>query len=178
MRKLPGRDGIAPATDNELVLGMLKSELFDRHILLPHAEVSDTVYAAVDRFLVKYRCTRLKLSIHTDSSVESVQDIFREAYCAHYDDECQRLTRYLRTCFKRTIVLVLISVGAYSVYLSLRRSLYDHPFILLAISNLSAFCLWEIGNTNIAARNGRNELKRARCARDAEISFEIRRGRR
>lgn len=171
---LPGRDRRAQARADELVLSVTKGELFDRHVLLPHAEVSDIVCAAVDRFLSKYSCSRLTLTIHTDSAVESVQDIFREAFRAHYDDECLQLERFLRRRMLRIAVLVLLSVAAYSSYMALRHILHRQPFVLVAISNLSAYCIWEICNTHFARRDAKDRLRRARCARDAAIAFVAR----
>ena len=162
------------ARERELVMRIPKSDLFDQHVLMPHAEVSDFVYAAVDRFLEKYPCSSMKLTIHTDSNVESVQAIFREAFIAHYEDESRRLSRYLRLRFFRMILLILVSLGAYTFYVAVRRGLREHPFVLVAISNLSAFCLWQIGNTHFEGSDIQQQRRRARCARDAKITFVVR----
>ncbi len=37
--------------ETELTLHLSKKELFDRHVLLPHAEVNECVYSAVNQFV-------------------------------------------------------------------------------------------------------------------------------
>ncbi len=76
--------------ENELTLHLSKTELFDRVILLPHAELNAAVYHAVNQFTAKYTGSRMKLTIFCDPVCESLQNTFREVYAAHYRDEYRK----------------------------------------------------------------------------------------
>ena len=62
--------------ENELTLHLSKTELFDRVILLPHAELNAAVYHAVNQFTAKYTGSRMKLTIFCDPVSESLQNTF------------------------------------------------------------------------------------------------------
>ena len=72
--------------EEELVLKLDKSEILDSHIILPHAELNELVYEAVNRFIERYGGSSLKITFVSGIVSEDVQDVIRESYRAHYLD--------------------------------------------------------------------------------------------
>ena len=151
---------------------MTKEEVFDRHVLLPHAELNPTVYNAVNQFTERYRGERMTLTVFCDIVSESLQHTFREVYAAHYEDEYRKVTMYLYRRYSRVILLVIISVIAYHVGSYWTSQLEKGNFLLDVISNIGIFCIWEIGYTHFERKDAVEERKRIIRARDAEIVFQ------
>ena len=97
------------------ILKIKRNELFDPHVLLPHAELNEIVYKSVNTFVEKYRGGDMTLTILTEPVNESVQNTFREVYRAHYRDEYDKVSRYLMRRFSRSLVLVILSLTAFLV---------------------------------------------------------------
>ncbi len=162
----------APAMEeDELVLRLRREELFDPHVLLPHAEMNEVVYRSVDQFVSKYKGKQMTLSIFSDPVNEAVQNTFREVYRAHYADEYQKINRYLKRRYYRVIALLLFSIGAFCLwkYLSVNEIGFDILYSI--ITNVGAFCLWEVGYTQFARKDAMDERARIERARDAKIEF-------
>ncbi len=157
--------------ETELVLRLKKEELFDQHVLLPHAELNEIVYSSVNNFVEKYLGTDLTLSIFSEPVNPVVQNTFREAYRAHYEDEDRKVTRYLKRRYLRGLVLLVFSLTAFIVSDRLGRSIPGYNVLLNVIANVGAFCLWEIGYTHFANRDALDEKKRIRRALNAKIEF-------
>ncbi len=158
--------------EDELTLHLTKDELFDRHVLLPHAELSAIVYEAVDQFTERYRGERMTLTVFCDSISESLQHTFREVFASHYEDEYRKVTLFLHRRYSRVIFLILISVIAYHVGSFWAAQTEKGNFLLDVISNIGVFCIWEIGYTHFERREAAEKRKRIIRARNAEIDFQ------
>ena len=164
------KDGALQET--ELVLKLKKEELFDQHVMLPHAELNKVVYESVNSFIGKYRGDGLSISIYTDSVSPVIQNLFREVYCAHYNDELQKITRFIRRHTTRGIILVIISILAFLISNQLAKGAPDETVLSYIIGNISVFCLWEVGYTQFATRDVVLEKRRITRALNATISFQ------
>lgn len=153
--------------EQELVLKIRKNELFDPYVLLPHAELNETVYRSVNTFLEKYKGEELTLTIMTDPLSDATRNTFREAYLAHYRDEYQKVGRFLRRRLSRSIALLIISLTAFVI----GDRLAGGGVFITMIVNMGAFCLWEIGYTHFAARDAIEERRRITRAINARIEF-------
>ena len=158
--------------EEDLMLHLSKDELFDRHVILPHAEVNPVVYEAVNRFTERYAGEHMTLTIYSDPINESSQQIFREAYISHYEDEYRRTTQYLYRWYSRVILLAAISVAAYYTVNYLAARIDKMNFFMNAITNIGIYCLWEICNTGFKRKDTSLERKRIMRALNAEIRFE------
>ena len=158
--------------ETELVLKLKREELFDPHILLPHAELNSAVYRSVDTFVEKYKGTDMNLAIYTDPINPQIQNVFREVYRSHYNDELSKVNRYLHRHYIRVIVLFLVSIIAFLFSRLLASYNPDETILSYIILNISAFCLWEIGYTQFSARNIVDEKSRITRALGAKIDFQ------
>ena len=161
--------------EDELTLHLTKEELFDRHVLLPHAELNDIVYKAVDQFTDRYSGDHLTVTIFSDAVSESMQHTFREVYFSHYEDEYRKVTIYLYRRYSRVILLLLASVVAYYAAGLWTARTGHTSYLLNVISNIGVFCIWEIGNTHFARQKATEQRKKILRARDAEIVFQEKR---
>ncbi len=155
----------------ELVLRLDSKELFDPHVLLPHAELNEIVYKCVDHFVGRYRGKKMTLSIFTDTGNEAVQNTFREVYRSHYEEEYQRINRHLRRRYIRLFLLIAVSLSAFWIWDLLADKISGHSVILSIITNVGAFCLWESAYTQFARQDALVERQRIIRARNAEIVF-------
>ena len=162
---------ISGAEETELVLKLQKDELFDPCVLLPHAEVNDSVYHYVDAFVQRYKGTELTLSIYSDSVNSMIQDIFREVYYAHYLDELQKVNLYLKRHYNRVFVLLMVSVLTFVISSQLTKLVPVETIVSYVIANVSCFCLWEVGYTQFDALDVLDEKKRIIRAMNAKIEF-------
>ena len=158
-------------TEEELVLKLEKSELLDRHIILPHAELNSIVYDSVDRFIERYGGSSLKITIVSGPVSPDVQDVIRESYRAHYEDEYVKINRYLTRRYIRVISLIVISLVAFSLGTYLSTHFRNIEFLAGAATQLSIFCLWEIGYTHFDRSNASVQKKHIRRALNADIRF-------
>ncbi len=159
--------------EDELTLHFSKDELFDRHVILPHAEVNPLVYDAVNRFTERYGGDHMTLNIYCDAISETSQQFFREAFVSHYEDEYRRVTLYLYRWYLRVLLLAIISVVAYYLGGYLAERIEKMNFLMNAITNIGIYCLWEICNTDFKRRDTSVERKKIMRARDAEICFRV-----
>lgn len=170
------RNRLSPVQyEDELTLHLKKEELFDRHVLLPHAELNDIVYKAVDQFTDRYSGDRLTLTIFSDAVTESMQHTFREVYLSHYEDEYRKVTLYLYRRYNRVILLLISSLIAYYAVTFLNTQVGQASYLLNVISNIGVFCIWEMGNTHFTRQEASVERKKIIRARDAEIVFQEKR---
>lgn len=158
--------------ETELVLKLKKDELFDQYIMLPHAELNRIVYKSVNSFVEKYKGDELSISICTSPLSSVIQDLFREVYRAHYQDELHKISRYLRRRYRRFVVLLIFSILSFVVCRQLQKIHPDETILSYLIGNISCFCLWEVGYTQFAARDAKEEKKRINRALNAEIKFQ------
>ena len=165
-------DGSVALRETELVLKLKKGELFDPHVLLPHAELNDIVYHSVDVFVGKYKGTGMTLSICSDPVSPMTQDVFREVYRAHYRDELSKVNRYLHRHYVRIVVLMLVAVLAFFASRFLTSINPSETVFSYVILNISGFCIWEVGYTQFATRNVLDERRRILRALNAEIAFQ------
>ncbi|MBR0219146.1 MAG: hypothetical protein IJQ33_08095 [Clostridia bacterium] len=173
---LSGRNRPSPVQyEEELTLHLTKEELFDRHVLLPHAELNDIVYKAVDQFTDRYSGDHMTLTIFSDAVSESMQHTFREVYLSHYEDEYRKVTLYLYRRYNRVILLLISSLIAYYAVTFLNTQMGHTSYLLNVISNIGVFCIWEIGNTHFTRQEATEERKKIIRARDAEIVFQEKR---
>lgn len=157
--------------EEELVLRLTKNELFNTCILLPHAEVSSAVYEAVNQFVTKYSGDKMTLTIMSGPVSEVIQDVFRESYRSHYEDEFLRIAHYLKQRYLRAAVLLLISVAAFWISSRWLSNMGNSSFLASIIGQISIFCLWEVGYTHFDRANAAKERNRILRAMDAEITF-------
>ena len=153
--------------EQELVLKIKKHELFDPHVLLPHAELNEVVYKSTNMFLEKYKGDKMKLTILTDPVSDATQNTFREAYLAHYRDEYNKVNRFLKRRLVRSIVLMIVSLTAFVI----GAHVNGYAVFLSVIVNMGAFCLWEVGYSQFAARDAIEEKRRIVRAMHAQIEF-------
>lgn len=164
----------AKQDEQELVLRLTKDELLDKHVLLPHAEVNGIVYDAVNQFVEKYSGESMTLTIMSDAASPIVQDVFKESYRSHYEDEYRKISRYLKRRYWRMAALILVIIAAFwcSSMLAAHTNLSD--VLLGIISQIGVFCLWEIGYTHFDRTDAAEEKNRIVRARDATIQFQCR----
>ena len=146
--------------ETELVLKLKKSELFDPHVLLPHAELNSIVYQSVNTFVEKYKGNEMTLLIYTEPINTLIQDSFREVYVSHYREELMKVNRYLMRHFIRSLALILVGTLALFLGMTLTKHFSSETMLSYVILNISAFCLWEIGYTQFSTRNVVDEKKR------------------
>ena len=158
--------------ETELVLKLKKEEMFDRYILLPHAELNSIVYTCVDGFVEKYRGDEMSLLICTDSVNPAVQNVFREVYRSHYEDELLKVNKYLKRHFIRAVLLIVISLFAFLMSSQMSKTTPEGTVISYIIGNVSCFCLWEVGYTHFSTRDAIDERKRILRALNAKIEFQ------
>ena len=156
----------------ELTLRLSREDLFDRCVLLPHAEINVSIYNAVNQFVSRYNGSSLKICILGCSINESTQDTFREVYRAHYDDEYEKVAHYLHQRYRRIIALLIVSAVSFYTSLFVFNNIESMEFIKEIVSEIEIFCLWEIGYTHFDRAEAIKEMKKTIRARDAEILFE------
>ena len=164
------KDGAMQET--ELVLKLKIDELFDQHIMLPHAELNSIVYSSVDAFVEKYQGDGMTLSICTNSLNPMIRDVFREVYRSHYEDEYRKVTRSLKRHYIRIAVLLLVSVAAFVISSKVAKLSSVETIVSYLIGNISCFCLWEVGYTQFESLDLADERKRIRRAMNATIDFQ------
>lgn len=155
-----------------MVLRLGKDELFDRHILLSHAELNQAVYRAVDQFVEKYSGSRLRLVLFCEPLSENIRSVFHEAYAAHYEDEYRKVRHYLRRRYWRIVMMLLLSLLAFCLWVT-RGGSSTGSVLWLMVSNVGAFCLWEIGYTHFDRADAFALRRRIERARNAEIEFNV-----
>ncbi len=158
--------------ETELVLKLKKEELFDQHVMLPHAELNKIVYESVNAFVGKYRGGEMSISICTDPVSPVVENLFREVYCSHYNDELQKIIRFIRRHTTRGIILVIVSILAFLISNQLAKGAPEETVLSYIIGNISVFCLWEVGYTQFATRDIVMEKRRITRALNATISLQ------
>ena len=148
-------------------------ELFNPIVMSPHLEMNQGILDAVDRFLETAACNApLNLCIHSSSRISvPLQDTMDEVFRAHYEDEEQRVNRFLESRYTRSIALIIISTGALRI-LSFIPGAVSGGIILEILGNLAAFSLWQIGSTYFERNAALGELIRIRIARECRITFE------
>ena len=157
--------------ENQLTLSLKKEELFDPYTILPHPEVNQNVYDAVDRFVQRYSGSGMTVTIMSEPVNPSLQAVFRESYYKHYDDEFQKMQRYLHKRYMRVAGLLLISIVSFLSGSFLSDHLTRFGTIAGVVSEISIFCLWEIGYTHFDRSEASLQRKLILRARDAEIEF-------
>ena len=162
----------AKMNEDELVLRLTKDELLDKHVLLPHAEVNPLVYDEVNRFVERYDGGKMTLTIMCDSVSPITQNVFKESYHSHYEDEYQKITRYLKRRYLRVVGLIGIIILAFGITYALMRFTNISDFNLNVISQIGVFCLWEIGYTHYDRVEASAEKSRIVRAKDADIQFQ------
>ena len=158
--------------ETELVLKLKKNELFDPHVLLPHAELNSIVYQSVNAFVEKYKGDEMTLLIYTEQINSLIQDSFREVYLSHYREELLKVNRYLMRHFIRSLALILVGAIALFLGMTLTKHFSSETMLSYVILNISAFCLWEIGYTQFSTRNVVDEKRRIVRALNAKIEFQ------
>ncbi len=147
-----------------------KSELFDPHILAPHSELNNGIYETVDKLIDKMGASSLSLCFHTEKLGEIVQEKVRESYFEHYSDELRGLSRSLTRIYIRAVLLLVISLTL--LFFSLTFSwLQDRGLILLVVTNIGVYFLWELGNTWFRWLDLTRRQSNMRTARSAKITF-------
>ena len=157
--------------EQELVLHLKKGELLDSHVVLPHAEVNEIIYQAVNQFVEKYSGDTMQLTIMTDCVSDAVQSIFEEAYRSHYEDAYQKVSRFLKRRILRVAILLLISALTFWCSGFLSDIAKVPAYLTVFFGQISVFCLWEIGHTHFTRSDAKEERSRIARARDAEIRF-------
>ena len=158
--------------ETELVLKLKKDELFDPHILLPHAELNSIVCQSVNTFVEKYKGKDMTLAIYTDPINPQIQDVFREVYRSHYDDELLKVNCALKRRYARVIILIFVSLITILISRLLSHFNPNETVLSYIILNISGFCLWEIGYTQFSLRNVLDEKNRIIRALNAKIEFQ------
>ena len=158
--------------ESELVLKLKKDELLDKHVLLPHAEVNPLVYEAVDRFVEKYSGDKMTLTVMSDNVSPLIQNIFEESYRSHYEDEYQKITRYLKRRYMRVVGLIGIVIISFAIVYMLMRFTNISDFNLNFLTQIGVFCLWEIGYTHYDRVEASGEKSRIVRAKDAIVQFQ------
>ena len=163
--RLPAR------TEEELVLKLDKSEVLDPHTILPHAELNELVYTAVNRFIERYGGDTLNITIVSGAFSPDLQDVIRESFHAHYLDEYVKINKYLNARYIRVISLIIISLIAFTVGSYISNHFQNVEFLAGAATQLSIFCLWEIGYTHFDRSNASVQKKHILRALNANIQF-------
>lgn len=149
-----------------------KGELFDPLVMGPHLELNQGILRAVDRFLETEReIAPLTLCIHSQEDISlPLQATMFEVFIAHYEDEQQRIEKFLEGRGKRSFVLMAISFTALRV-IALKVFKYDKGELWQVIGNLAAFSLWQVGSTFFESSEATEELMRKKIAMEADIKF-------
>ena len=158
-------------TEEELVLKLDKSEVLDPHTILPHAELNELVYTAVNRFIERYNGNTLNITIASGSFSPDLQDVIRESYRAHYQDEFVKINKYLTARYIRVVSLIVISLVAFTCGSYISNHFRNVEFLAGAATQLSVFCLWEIGYTHFDRSNASVQKKHILRALNANIQF-------
>ena len=158
--------------ETELVLKLRKDELFDQHVLLPHAELNRIVYESVNNFVEKYPGADMTLLICTGAVSPVIQNLFREVYRSHYQDELYKVNGFLKRDTIRVIVLIIVSLAAFLLSGRLSQLNPHETLISYIIANVSVFCLWEVGYTHTSTHNVMGERRRLIRALNATIQFQ------
>ena len=147
-----------------------KNELFDPHVLAPHSELNTGIYETIDRLIDKMGASSLSLCFHTEKLGEIVQEKVRESYFEHYSDELKGLERTMTRIYIRAVLLLIISLSL--LFFSLTFSwLQDRGLILLVVTNIGVYFLWELGNTWFRWLDLSRRQTNMRTARSAKITF-------
>ena len=149
-----------------------RDDLFNSYVLGPHLELNMNLTGAVDRFLATAaQPTPLIVYIHSAVEIsEPLQDTAREVFASHYEDEERRINQYLEGRYRRVIWLVIISVGALSIWSDFIAR-WETSVTWQILGNLAAFSLWQVGGTFFERSAAYAELQRYQIARNAEIQF-------
>ena len=168
-----GQSNLKPVhkEEEELVLKLDKSEILDSHIILPHAELNELVYDSVNRFIERYGGKKLRITIVSGLVSEDVQDVIRESYRAHYLDEYEKITRYLNRRYLRVVSLIAVSLIAFSCGSYLSHHFSNIEYLAGAATQLSIFCLWEIGYTHFDRSDASVQKRHILRALNADIQF-------
>ena len=158
--------------ETELVLKLNKEELFNPYIFMPHAELNSIVYNSVDTFVEKYKGDDMKLFIYAKSINPMTQDVFREVYREHYEDEYKKVNRLVNRYRYKAIILVIIAVVAFIISRRIAKMTGGETIFSYILSNVSCFCIWEIGYTQFTTRDLADERKRILRAMNAKIVFQ------
>lgn len=157
--------------EHQLTLNLRKEELFDPYIVLPHPEINPKVYTAVDQFVQRYGGNSLKITIMCGLLNPSLEEVFRESYLNHYDDEYQKTQQYLNRRYIRVVILLLISIASFFAGSFLSSHLTRLEFVAGIVMEVSIFCLWEIGYTHFDRSDATIRKKMILRAKNAEIEF-------
>ncbi|MCR4557424.1 MAG: hypothetical protein K5779_06345 [Saccharofermentans sp.] len=166
-----GNTGKGIQEESQLTLNIKVEELFDPYTVLPHPEVNPVVYKAVDRFVQRYPGEKMKITIMTSNVNPSLQEVFREAYYDHYDDELHKVKDFLHKRYSRVIILLVFSIAAFILGSFIPSHIASLAFIAGLITEFAIFCLWEIGYTHFDRSEASYKKKLILRARDAEIEF-------
>lgn len=162
---LPARE------EEELVLKLDKSEVLDSHTILPHAELNELIYTAVNRFIERYSGNTLNITIVSGPFSPDMQDVIRESYHAHYLDEYVKIVKYLNQRYLRVVSLIIISLIAFTCGSYISNHFKNVEFLAGAATQLSIFCLWEVGYTHFDRSNASAQKKHILRAMNANIQF-------
>ena len=146
--------------------------LFNPIVLGPHLELDSGLTDAVDRYLATAGTPMpLSVTLHCAEKVSlPIQGTMREVFRSHYEDEERRVKRYLSGRYSRGIFLLLISIGALTVWERFMRQ-YSSSTLWQVLGNFAAFSLWQIGNTYFERSEAIRELTQILIAKNAEIQF-------
>ncbi|MBQ2679383.1 MAG: hypothetical protein IJF98_04205 [Firmicutes bacterium] len=158
--------------ETDLVLKLKSEEMFNPYIFMPHAELNSIVYNCVDTFVEKYKGDYMNLFIYGNAVNPMIQDVFREVYRSHYEDEYKKVNRLVKRYLRRAVFLVVTAVVAFWISRRLAKITGGDTIFSYILSNISCFCIWEVGYTQFTTRDLRDERKRILRAMNAEINFQ------
>ena len=149
-----------------------RDDLFNPIVLAPHLEINGAVVDAVDHYLATAgKNAPLTLCLHCAERISvPLQETLREVYRSHYEDEERRVSSYLKSRYSRGIFLLLLSIGALTVWERFMRQ-YSTSTLWQVLGNFAAFSLWQIGNTYFERSEALGSLAQILIAKHAEIQF-------
>ncbi len=138
----------------------------------PKLELSQEMSSVVDHFLATSRESRpLMVNIRCPEEVsEPMQATMQEVFQMYYEDEEQRINRYLEQRYIRVMALVIISIIAMTVWIRFSPS-NDGGVTWTILSNFAAFSLWQVGSTYFERSEGYGNLLQAQIAKQAKLHF-------
>ena len=162
--------GVAPISlDLKFDQGQL---WFNPLVLGPHLALSGNISMAVDRFLnTRKHIAPLEIAVIGLGEVsEATRQTMRDIFVEHYEDEERRVDHQLEILYKRTILLLAVSLIALSVWVHIPTA-KETTMIAMILSNFAGFSLWQIGGYHFNRSEGYAELLRVMIAKQAKIVF-------
>ena len=147
-------------------------EWFNPLVIGPHMELNGDISAAVDRFLLtkKEQGPLEIVALGMGEVSAAMQETMRDIFAAHYSDEEKRVRHHLEDLYRRSVLLIIVSLIVLSMWVRLGMA-RNTTIMAMLLSNFAGFSLWQVGGYHFDRTEGYAELMRVMIARNAKITF-------